>query len=422
MSAHLHRNARSFRKYPRFYPGIGALKGLFFVIGALLTLAFLFHAQITVRDLEANQRELARALGVYFITRSTSDDVTDDHELGLLIDQIQRTEMPIVVTDETGAPTLWRGIGIPWVPDDPEIVDRVRPLVARMDAETEPVRLQVPGLDMLLHYQYSPAVRRMRWLPFVEIGLGGLFVFLSLFIYRNIKHLEQRRIWVGMARETAHQLGTPLSAMKGWLELIKAQLVRNGRAGEEERGQVDYILGEMDGDLNRLNKIASRFSQIGSVPELTRQDIRAILDDCVAYFNRRTPTRTNSVSIRTAYETAESLEVDVNRELLEWVVENLIRNALDAMDAEDGLIRVSARFDEDEGAVSVRVQDNGKGIRPGVRKRIFEPGVSTKTRGWGLGLSLSRRIIEEYHGGRLTLRESRAGKGTTFEFTLPVPG
>ncbi len=349
--------------------------------------------------------------------------MTDDRELGLLIDQIQRPDMPIVVTDEAGEPTLWKDIGIPWVPDDPGVVARVRPMVAGMDAETEPVRLQVSGLNMLLHYQYSPAVRRMRWLPFVEIGLGGLFVFLSLFIYRNIKHLEQRHIWIGMARETAHQLGTPLSAMKGWLELIKAQLHLNRRRSPgEELDQVDLILGEMDGDLNRLNKIASRFSQIGSVPELTRQDIRAILDDCVGYFNKRTPTKTSSISIRTIYETTEPLKVDVNRELLEWVVENLIKNALDAVDAEGGLIQVFAGFDRDAGFVSVRVQDNGKGIQPGARKRIFEPGFSTKTRGWGLGLSLSRRIIEESHGGRLILRESRAGEGTTIEFRLPIPG
>ena len=169
------------------YGSLGALKGLFIVVGAILTLAFLFHAQITVRDLEQNQRELIQALGVYFITQSASKEVTDGGELSMLIDQIQQMNFPIVVTDERGNPLVWKEVGIPNEPDDPMVVAEVKLLITEMDAETVPVRLQVPGLRMLLHYQYTPAVRRMRWLPFVEIGLAGLFVCLSLFIYRNIK-------------------------------------------------------------------------------------------------------------------------------------------------------------------------------------------------------------------------------------------
>ena len=402
------------------YGSLGALKGLFIVIGAILTLAFLFHAQITVRDLEQNQRELVQALGVYFITQSASEEVTDGSELSMLIDQIQQMNFPIVVTDERGNPLVWKEVGIPNEPDDPMVMAKVRLLITEMDAETVPVRLHVPGLRMLLHYQYTPAVRRMRWLPFVEIGLGGLFVFLSLFIYRNIKQLEQRNIWIGMAKETAHQFGTPLSALTGWLELVRMEVNPEGAERRGKQRKVDDIIDEMNGDITRLNKIASRFSQIGSVPDLHRQDIRSIIADSVDYFQKRVPKRARSLDIQASYDPEHPLFVDGNRELLEWVIENLLKNALDAIDSSEGLIQVCARSNTNNQSISVTVQDNGKGIPHGAHRQVFDPGFTTKQRGWGLGLSLAKRIIEEYHRGRLTLRESNPGEGTTFEIVLPV--
>lgn len=413
-------NAIAIKQRFRLFGSIAALKGLFIVVGAVLTLAFLFHAQITVRDLEQNQRELVQALGVYFITQSASEDVTDGSELSILIDQIQRMNLPIVVTDEMGNPLVWKAIDVPNEPDDPMVVAEVRLLVAEMDAETEPVRLQVPGLNMLLHYQYSPAVRRMRWLPFVEIGLGGLFVFLSLFIYRNINQLEQRHIWIGMAKETAHQLGTPLSALTGWLELVRMEINPEGAERRGRQRKVDQIIDEMNGDITRLNKIASRFSQIGSIPELHRQDIRSIITGSVEYYKKRMPTHARSLDIQAIYDPEHPLHVDGNRELLEWVIENLLKNAIDAIDAPEGLIKVSAQSTADNQSVSVTVQDNGKGMPHSAQKQIFDPGFTTKKRGWGLGLSLSKRIIEEYHRGRIYLRESHPDSGTTFEILLPA--
>ena len=415
-------NTFSVKQRFRTFGNIGALKGLFVVIGAILTLAFLFHAQITVRDLELNQRELIQALGVYFITQSASEDVTDGSELSILIDQIQRMNLPIVVTDDRGEPMVWKEIGIPNEPEDPMILAEVRLLVTEMDAEIEPVRLQVPGLSMLLQYQYSPAVRRMRWLPFVEIGMGGLFVFLSLFIYRHTKQMEQRHIWIGMAKETAHQFGTPLSALTGWLELVRTEINPEGAERRGKQRRVDQIMDEMNGDIARLNKIASRFSQIGSVPDLHRQDIRSIINDSVDYFRKRMPKHARSLDIRAVYDSEQPLMVDGNRELLEWVIENLIKNALDAMGSSDGLIQVTAQPNTNNRSICITVQDNGKGIPHSAHKHIFDPGFTTKKRGWGLGLSLAKRIIEEYHRGRLMLRESRPDEGTTFEIILPHSG
>ncbi|MBM3262837.1 MAG: HAMP domain-containing histidine kinase [candidate division Zixibacteria bacterium] len=398
-----------------------ALKGYFFLVGALLTVAFLFHAQTTVRDLERNQRELIRAFGVFFITQAVSDRVSEGTDVSLLLDQIQQMNIPMIVTDSDGHPTVWKGLDLPQTPDDPAVIEQVRSLVAVMDVETEPVLLEIsPGLRATLHYQYSPSVRRMRWLPFVEIGLAGLFVFISLFIYRNIHQLEQRHIWIGMAKETAHQFGTPLSALSGWLELIRMELNPEGMERRGVQRKFDTIIEEMSGDIARLNKIASRFSQIGSIPELRRQDMRAIITGSVDYLKARMPQHARGVAIDTAFQTEVELIVEGNRELLEWVIENLLKNALDAMERAPGRIQVTARRPDDGRTVSVLIRDTGKGIAPNVFGKIFKPGYTTKKRGWGLGLTLAKRIIEEYHSGRLTLRESRPGVGTTFEIVLPV--
>ena len=414
-------NLDSIRRRLRLLGSPGALKGYFFVVGAALTLAFLFDAQTTVRDLEENQREIIRSYGVYLITRVASEEIQEGEELSLVLTRIQEMDVPIIVTDMEGNPTSWKGIDMPQDPDDPEVMERIRELIAVMDAEAEPVTFNYgPDLKMLLHYQNPPAVRRMRWLPFVEIGIGGLFVFLSLFVYRNIKQLEQRYIWIGMARETAHQFGTPLSALMGWLELIRAELKPDDSDRRGSSRKIDQIIHEMNGDITRLNKIASRFSQIGSVPDLHSQDIRAVIKESVDYFRKRVPQQDRSVEIQETYEMDGPLHMAVNRELLAWVFENLLKNALDAMEMNAGLIRVHVRPSVGGEEISITIEDNGKGIPTHAYRKIFDPGYTTKKRGWGLGLSLARRIVEEYHRGRLLLRESRPGERTVFEIVLPV--
>lgn len=410
-----------FRQLMRRSGSPSALKGYFFVIGAFLVVAFLFHTEDTVRDLEQNQKELIHAFGVFFITQAVSEQVAEGTDLSLLLGQIQRMNIPIVVTDASGNPTMWKGVDIPQEPDNPAVIARIRELVTKMDAETEPVSLEIsPELKAKLHYQYSPTVRRMRWLPFVEISLAGLFVFVSLFIYRNIHQLEQRHIWIGMAKETAHQFGTPLSALSGWLELIRLELNPEGMERRNIQRKYDMIIDEMSGDIARLNKIASRFSQIGSIPELRRQDVRSIIAGSVDYFKKRVPQQARSVEIEALFDSEQELIVEGNRELLEWVIENMLKNALDAIETPNGLIQVIARPTDDRRFILVTVKDNGKGIPTNAHKKVFDPGYTTKKRGWGLGLSLAKRIIEDYHKGRMILRESRPDVGTTFDILLPV--
>jgi signal transduction histidine kinase len=249
-------------------------------------------------------------------------------------------------------------------------------------------------------------------MPFIQLTLFLIFMAIGLQGFRYLKLSEQRSIWVGMAKETAHQLGTPLSALLGWTELIKDQ------AKEGKTGEIVSSVSEMGEDLKRLSKVTERFSKIGSKPDLESVSIADVLDRTVGYFHRRLPTLKADSTLSLSYE--EVPLIRGNAELLEWVFENLIKNGLDALGDKGGTIEIRTRFDTGRKMVEVYVRDTGKGVPPALRQQIFSPGFTTKRRGWGLGLTLTRRIVEEYHGGELRLLESQIGKGTTFLARFPA--
>jgi signal transduction histidine kinase len=230
--------------------------------------------------------------------------------------------------------------------------------------------------------------------------------------FRYLKISEQRSIWVGMAKETAHQLGTPLSALLGWVQLIKDR-VASGRYEE-----VEPSIQEMEIDLNRFSKISERFSKIGSRPELKKVELTEILRRTVSYFHRRLPRLKSDSTL--SLDLTECPAIEGNEELLEWVFENLIKNGLDALGEGGGKIEIRTAYPQSKRSVEVYVKDTGKGIPASHREQIFRPGFTTKKRGWGLGLALTRRIVEEYHKGSLKLLESRPGRGTTFVVKLPT--
>jgi hypothetical protein len=249
-------------------------------------------------------------------------------------------------------------------------------------------------------------------MPFIQLALFLVFMAVGLQGFRYLKLSEQRSIWVGMAKETAHQLGTPLSALLGWTQLLRDQV---------KEGRVDEIAGsvtEMEEDLKRLSKVTDRFSKIGSKPDLESVSIAEVLDRTVGYFHRRLPTLKAHSTLSLNYE--ETPFVRGNAELLEWVFENLIKNGLDALGEKGGTIEIRTRFDPGRRMVEVYVRDTGRGVPPPLRQRIFSPGFTTKKRGWGLGLALTKRIVEEYHGGEIRLHESQVGKGSTFLVRFPA--
>lgn len=275
--------------------------------------------------------------------------------------------------------------------------------VERMKAEGfEPIQ----GFAYSIYYKESTLLTQLRYFPLIQLILIAAFVGFGYMGFNSARRAEQNRVWVGMAKETAHQLGTPISAIVAWIEHLK--LLREGDAETQE------ILGELRNDVSRLELIADRFSKIGSAPKLEPIDVYEELDKCRAYMQRR-------ASRKIAFEfpapgNQPAKPIRINPHLFDWVVENLLRNALDAMESSG---KISAEVYDDADYIYIDISDTGKGIPAGKHKMVFQPGYTTKKRGWGLGLSLAKRIVEEYHSGKIFVKRSEEGQGSTFTIQMP---
>ena len=258
----------------------------------------------------------------------------------------------------------------------------------------------IPVIDFInVCYDDSVMIKRLSSWPSVQLGVVLVFVVIAIFALLTSKRAEQNKVWVGLSKETAHQLGTPISSLMAWTEILK------------ETYPDDDLLPEMDKDVRRLQLIADRFSKIGSLPELVPSSLSEVMSHVVDYMNRRTSAK---VLMLTDFP-EEDIIVDVNASLFEWVIENLCKNAVDAM---EGQGTITLRISQDDSKAFVEVEDTGKGIRKKDIRNVFTPGFTTKKRGWGLGLSLAKRIVEEYHKGRIFVKNSELGKGTTFRIEL----
>lgn len=328
----------------------------------------------------------------------------------------QRFSVPAVITDTAMTAVFTaRNVQVDSSRGDAAIQADLLRRAAQFDAIHPPLRLDL-GEELppqLVHYGESDTVRALRLFPFVQLLFVGLFIVVGYLGFSYVRRSEQSNLWVGMAKEAAHQLGTPLSSIMGWVELLRI----SGGA------ETDQVADELERDVARLNRVADRFQKIGSVPELTPQPLAPAIEATAAYIRRRLPQASRRVTLEV--DVPPDLYVLLNRELFEWVVENLLKNALDAMEGPGGRISVRAfRLPGRSGwrrpadAVCVEVSDTGRGIERSAQRMIFRPGYSTKKRGWGLGLSLAKRIVEEYHGGQLTLAASKPGEGTTFRIVL----
>jgi signal transduction histidine kinase len=373
-----------------------------FVIGMLL-----YSGQITDQLLERERKVVALyARSIEFITSNT----TQDSDLSFAFEVIQAIDFPIVLTDPQNNRTFTKNIEQDTTAMTPEQRDQFfQRTIGEMDAKNTPIR--VLGADSTLlsvvHYGESALIRRLRWLPVSELSIAFLIVVIAYAGFNTIRRSEQSSIWVGMAKETAHQLGTPLSSMMGWLERLKGMLA--GSPAQRD------ILTEMERDVERLNKVAARFSKIGSKPDLKEEELGALIEGVIDYIARRLPRTGKKIDM--GLTTPGEFRVHINRELFEWVIENLMKNALDAMEGPTG--KISFAITTAGKRMVIDVTDSGKGIDPKFHKEIFRPGYSTKKRGWGLGLSLSKRIIEDYHRGKLYVKSSTPGGGTTFRIRLP---
>lgn len=383
----------------------GGIKGLVFLLAVATGLTLYLFTQRIVNQLRNESRSLVQFYAQMYARVAETDSPED---IGFIFDQIiQRTHFPLIQTDDRKVPTGWKGISVH--PDDRSEagLKKVQNMVRRMDRQIEPVAVKYNGKVLAyLYYGDSRLIQELQWLPTIEILIVGLFLIVGFFGYANIKQSEQRHIWVGMAKETAHQLGTPISSLMGWLDVL-----RSGK-----RPELENIFGDIAKDLQRLKQVSHRFGQIGSKPDLTPAELVPVLKDTVEYIRRRAPHVGRKVLITESFSCKPVLQL--NPGLFQWAVENVMKNALDAMDKDEGRIEVRLMQAEDSKRTVIEVEDNGRGIEGRHKNRVFKPGYSTKQRGWGLGLTLAKRIIEEYHRGRMFIQESAPGKGTVVRMEM----
>ena len=331
-------------------------------------------------------------------------------ELDFVFNEIiepERFSIPAIITDSlTGGVVVWRNVEEDSTAAFEETEARLLKLAADFDEINEPIRFTYYGGEVqFVHYGESELARLIRWFPPIQLGFVGLFIFVGYLGFSYVRRSEQSNLWVGMAKEAAHQLGTPLSSMIGWIELL--------RLNHEGDAEAETVAAELERDVERLRRVADRFEKIGSVPELRPTRLAPVLEGVADYMRRRVPREGPRVSLD--LYVSSNLAADLNPDLFEWVIENLLKNALDAIERDGQIIVEATRKGAD---VHIEVRDTGKGIERSAQRHIFRPGFSTKKRGWGLGLSLAKRIVEQYHGGSLTLAESRPGSGSTFLITL----
>tara|TARA_R110000868_G_scaffold235273_9_gene489176 strand:- start:35498 stop:36862 length:1365 start_codon:yes stop_codon:yes gene_type:complete len=359
--------------------------------------------------------------------RSSQDFVTDE----FILDDGERFKVPAVLVDSGDVPLEY--VYQIFNPENPDSVNyeieygfknvpandidtplKRERLVARLKATNPPIKIIIGDentrIAQLVYYGESPTVRLLRYFPYIQIVILSLLLGIGYTTYKSITRTEQSNLWVGMAKEAAHQLGTPISSLYGWIHLFKDEF--------EDNVEANNIIREIENDVQRLSGVAERFGKIGSSPELTSMNIKPNLDEVVSYMERRLPKLGKAVEVRKSL-LAEA-EVNINPELFQWAIENLVKNAMDALNNTDKNAFVSIRSKVKGNEVIIDIEDSGSGIEANQFKTVFRPGFSSKKRGWGLGLSLTKRIIEEYHSGKVFVLKSELGVGTTMRIVLNI--
>lgn len=357
------------------------------VVAVVIAGVSLFVSHKLTQELASEERKRVEVWGEAM--RSLLE-ASEDTDLTLILKILNgNTTIPVIVLDEREALLECRNI------KEQQDTATIKKAARTMKEQGRFMTTPLAEGRLYICYGESLNLKRLAIYPYIQLGIVSLFVIVAVLALLYSKRAEQNRVWVGLSKETAHQLGTPISALMAWTEMFQTTYPK------------EPLFFEMEKDIRRLKLVADRFSKIGAVPELTGLDLCVIVGEAVEYMRKRAPRK-----VSVTYVSSEiPVYVQSSVELLQWVVENLIKNALDAV-AEEGAITVSL-FQEEEKAILL-FADTGKGIAKRHHKRIFKPGFTTKQRGWGLGLSLAKRIIEDYHKGKIYVKQSAIGKGTTF--------
>lgn len=410
--------SRISRSIDRLYIGKSTVFKSFLVIGVLVISAvFIWYTLDLINELKIDTR--AHVEKYVKIWQMAANSPTSGRELQFVFDEIiVKATFPIAVLDADRKPVHWRNIeGVE--PNDTTAaayakVERAAQKMLKQNGEF-PLYFGETNVNYFC-YGDSGIITQLTWMPFIEIGIVLAFLLVGFIGFHNIQRSEERFIWVGMAKETAHQLGTPITSLVGWLEVMESECGA-ADAADERLPMVNETVVNMKTDVVRLRKIASRFSKIGSVPELEPCNLNDLIVDTAEYYRRRLPFEGKGTQIVT--ELSELPPVNLSPELFGWALENLVKNALQAVDPKSGLVKVTSHRDQGRHALIIDVVDNGRGISSAAARKIFRPGFTTKKRGWGLGLTLVKRIIEDYHGGKVSLKRSKPGE-TVFEICLPL--
>ena len=363
---------------------IRQVKFLLVLAAVIIAVTSLLVSHYLVKDLSNEERKKMEVWAEALHALNHADENTD---LSLVLDVMQgNTTIPVIVLDENGEIDDYRNI------DD---TLHLKAYARRMIQAGDTI---VVGSQMVC-YDDSLLLKRLSQYPYWQLGIVMIFVVVAIFALLSSKKAEQNKVWVGLSKETAHQLGTPISSLMAWVEILK------------ENYPDDELIPEMNKDVKRLERIAERFSKIGSLPEKKEGSLNEVLAHVVEYMRKRTSNKVEMI----CQVPEQEVIIEMNESLIEWVIENLCKNAVDAM---EGTGRITLTLFEERHQAIIEVTDNGKGIRKKDISNVFTPGFTTKQRGWGLGLSLAKRIVEDYHKGRIFVKSSELGKGTTFRIEL----
>lgn len=386
---------------------------------------YVWYTRALVSDIREDTERLAT-----LYARALRVGSPEDAQLLLFEEVIQNFPYPVILTDPRGNPTAVRNLDDlelesetgPWSPAERLAL---RQEAARMDrlAAPYPVTDETGNVIQVIHVSEAGTITLLRYLPYIQALVLVAVGLIAFWLIRYNLRVQRGHIWVAMARESAHQLGTPISSLYGWVELLRSERAATVAAGHPAgRAEVDETeaLAAMEQDIDRLSKVANRFELIGRQPRLEPIDLHELLGEVAAYFRARLPKRGRP--IRLVMERLPVPPVSGNRTLLEWGLENLVKNSIDALEGRGGRIILRVAPGAEPATAVIEVADDGPGVPRALRKRIFETGVSTKAQGWGVGLSLARRIVEDYHGGSLELVGGEDAPGARFRITLPVAG
>lgn len=374
---------------------------IFLVVAAIIiAVASLVVSHFLVRDLANEERNRMEVWAEAMRTLNNADENTD---LNLVLKVInENNSIPVIVMDSKGNAQTFRNIHVDGK-DYADSLQNVALIGKQLLAQGKNIKIILNDSThdyIQVCYDESVMIRRLTFYPFVQLGVVLIFVVIAIFALLTSKRAEQNKVWVGLSKETAHQLGTPISSLMAWIEILKMNYPD------------DDLIPEMDKDVKRLQLIADRFSKIGSLPEPVPSSLNEVMDHVIDYMDRRTSKKVKMIKQFPNHDVI----VKINQQLFEWVIENLSKNAVDAMGVDGG--QITLRVQETNEKAIVEVSDTGKGIKKKDLKNVFRPGFTTKKRGWGLGLSLAKRIVEEYHHGKIWVKNSEIGKGTTFRIEI----